>query len=142
MYIQHLQGKGELTLVHKKLEEERKKLAEVAKETRQLEAAAAAAKTEAETAASQCLEQSNRAAVLLEDQQNLRNVLDQKRTAAQTEVWLILQSRFCEPCSMVLIECVIIHFAGVCKTDRSKDDILIAGQGMLSCASCQDTCSL
>ncbi len=84
--IHWLQTKGELDLVHKKLQEEQGKLAEVAKEARQLEAAAVAAKAEADTAASQCLDQSKRTAGLLAEQQDLQKVLDRKRTAAQAQV--------------------------------------------------------
>ena len=75
-------------MVQRKLKEEHEKLAEVAKEMRQLEAAAAAAKAEAETAASQRVAQSKRTAVLLAEQQSIQDRNERKRSAAQAQVCL------------------------------------------------------
>lgn len=93
-------------MVRKKLVEEQRKVAEVAKEMRQLEAAAIAAKAEAETAASRCKAQSSRTAVLLAEQQSIQDALEGKRTATQTQVCHTLHNSPRGPCSMVLNSCV------------------------------------
>ena len=90
-----MQEKGEILAVQNRLKEERQKLAEVAKEARQLEAGALAAKAEAETAALQCLDQSSRAAALLADQQRMQDVLKGMRTAAQAQVCFTGQNCGC-----------------------------------------------
>ena len=85
-----MQAKQEADGFQKRLTDQEQKLSELTNTTRQLEAAAVAAKKGAEDAGAEYAEHANRNSALLAEQQDLQTALSKKSDAVQAQVFLKL----------------------------------------------------
>ena len=83
-----MQAKQEADGFQKRLTDQEEKLSELTNNTRQLEAAAIAAKVEAKDAEAECAEHAKRSRALLAEQQDLQTALTKKSDAVQAQVCL------------------------------------------------------